>query len=83
MKKIIAIYTAALMLAGTNAFAVDQSAVTDIAIGTAKAEVYERIGAPASATADGRREIYSLSNGRKAVLRYFDDILDDGFILIY
>ncbi len=70
------------MLGTTTAFAVDRDTVTEIAIGTPRAEIYARIGMPEISSAEGVKEIYTLSNGDRAVLRYYGDILDMGFILV-
>lgn len=82
MKRIISICIAAVMLAGTTAFAAQESDVTEIAMGTSKADVYAKIGAPQKGSVNGSKETYTLSNGKTAVLHYYDDILHDGFIII-
>lgn len=82
MKKLAAICIMALMLTLTSAFAAEISDVVSIPSGTSRSAVHEKIGAPKSESAYGDKEIYALSGGRTAVLRYLDDCFDVGFILI-
>ncbi|MBP3360774.1 MAG: hypothetical protein J6N52_07980 [Clostridia bacterium] len=82
MKKIISICIAAAALFTNIAYAASVSDVTSIPAGASRDEVHALLGAPHSSSVSGKKEIYILPNGQNAVFRYFDNMLDMGFILV-
>lgn len=82
MRKITSICIMAVMLTLTSAFAAEISDIMTIPSGASRTDVREKIGAPHSVSAYGDKETYTLTGGQTAVLRYLDDSLDVGFILV-
>ncbi len=85
MKKVIALIAAVCVsgaFSGTAAFAAEESDVTSIGRWTSRTEIRQRLGEPQNITSGGYKEIYSLSNGRTAVFKYLDDMLESGYILV-
>lgn len=83
MKKVIAVLAAAtLAFSGTVSLAAEESPVTAIARWTGRNEIHSLLGAPHTVSGNGYKEIYKLSNGKIAVLKYIDNMLDEGYILV-
>lgn len=82
MKRIVLICSALLILGSAGANAAEENAAVAIQRGTARNEVHSVLGTPDRTSNYGEREIYTLSGGRRAVLRYTGDTLDAGFILM-
>lgn len=82
MKRVISIIMASsMLLSAVCASAADIDAVTAIAEGTARGEVYAAIGR-GEASPNGYKETYRLSNGQTAVLAFVDDVFNCGFVLV-
>lgn len=82
MKRIIFICMAIVMLLGTTAFGAQEENVIQINEGTSRDEVHKIIGEAESVSVEGYREVYTLENGKSAVMYYRDDMFDFGFIVV-
>ncbi len=82
MKKVIALVAAVCALSSTAALAAEESDVTSMVQWTSRTEIHNRLGEPQNMTSSGYKEIYKLSNGKTAVLRYLDNMLESGYILV-
>ena len=85
MKKVIALIAAACVsgvFSSTVTLAAEESAITSIEQWTSRTEIHQRLGEPRDMTSGGYKEIYKLSNGKTAVLKYLDNMLESGYILI-
>lgn len=85
VKKVIALFTALVIagaLSGTAALAAEEDDVTAMAQWTSRTEIHNRLGEPQNVTSGAYKEIYKLSNGKTAVFRYIDNMLESGYILI-
>ena len=71
-----------MLLTSVAAYAATEAEVSAITDGTAKSEVHEIIGAPDSADEYGYKDMYNLPDGKRAILRYFDGVFDNGYILV-
>ncbi len=82
MKKVIALVAAMCALSTTAALAAEESDVTSMGQWTSRTEIHNRLGEPQNMTSSGYKEIYKLSNGKTAVLKYLDNMLESGYILV-
>lgn len=82
MKKILFICAVLFCAQTATVSAIAEEDVTDIAIGTPRDEIHSLIGEPKKTSLGEYKEIYTLNGGSTAVLTYYDDILNCGFIII-
>lgn len=61
--------------------AADINAVMSVAIGASRGDVYAVIGNADTISSNGLKNIYTLNDGRTAVLQYAGDTLKHGYIL--
>lgn len=61
--------------------AADINAVMSVAIGASRGNVYAVIGNADTISSNGLKNIYTLNDGRTAVLQYAGDTLKHGYIL--
>ena len=82
MKKILFTTIAVMLVTSGAAYAATETEISVISHGTSRSAVQEKIGAPDETDISGYRDIYNLSGGKRAVLRYLDGMVDDGYILV-
>ena len=82
MKKLLLATITAMLLTGSAAYAATESEVTSISTGDRHAEIHEEIGEPDLTDKYGYKDIYNLSGGKRAILRYCDEVFDSGYIVV-
>ena len=82
MKKVLLIIGALTVFMASTAFAADEQMISGISMGTAKSEIHEILGKADISSANGLKDVYRLSDGKKAVFQYYADVLEHGYILI-
>ena len=82
MKRLLLIIGALIILTMSTAFAADEQVISGISMGTSRSEIHEILGKADISSANGLKDVYRLSDGKKAVFQYYADILEHGYILI-
>ena len=81
MKRIIISICILTAFCAPSARAADINAVMSVAMGASRGDVYAAIGNADTISSNGLKNIYTLNDGRTAVLQYAGDTLKHGYIL--